>query len=276
MRCSSGTSATGNVRLDNRRIRLTRDYYMSVYEITSGHYKTLTGQPSAQAQKSIYYGGVADEYPVSGYNSQGAIRWDYSADNSYWWPVGGHEGNPNGTSGFNLMRNRFLFAFDLPTEAEWEFACRAGSSRLYYYSDKLPSNPTQADFNKWCWNSSNSSSGPHPVGLQAPNDCGLYDMLGNVAEICLDYFDNTDGWIDRMYVVGGSDSSDAHTDPAGVARPANPIVSGKTQEQTRVKRGGDYSINQSLQQCGSRDFSFGGYVGKAPGMRLVCPAIAVK
>lgn len=277
MRCSSATSDDWAVRQDYRRLRLTRDFYISIYEITGGHYKTLVGTTSGQAQQAIHYGGVVDEYPVSGYNSHGAIRWDYAGGSAYSWPVGGHEGDSGADTTLNKIRKRFLFAFDLPTEAEWEFACRAGSDRQYYYSDKLPEvNPTQADFNKWCWNSNNSSSGPHPVGLQAPNDWGLYDMLGNISEICLDYFDSTDGWIDRMYVVGGSDTSDPHTDPVGVARPADPIIPNRTQEQARVKRGGDYSVSQAFQLCGSRDYSMGGYHGKAPGMRLVCPAIAVK
>ena len=274
MRCESLLSKLGNLRDDFRRVRLTRDYYMAVYETTAGHYKTLCGEASQQAQKTIYYGGDVDEYPVQGYNSHSAIRWN---DETYGWPNGGHFGNPNATPPWiKKVRDRFAFAFDLPTEAEWEFACRAGSDRMYYYSDWLPNNAQQSDINVWCWNVTNSKDGPHPVGLQPPNSWGLYDIHGNVAEICLDFFDNTDGWIDRMSVSDGADNSDAHTDPVGVARPTTPIVGDLKPETTRVKRGGDYSVVYGRQSCGSRDYSYGGYTGVSPGMRLVCPAVAVK
>ena len=67
----------------------------------------------------------------------------------------------------------------LPTEAEWEYACRAGSSGERY-----------GDLDRIAWYSKNSESTKHPVGEKEPNTWGLYDMLGNVWECCCDWYND--------------------------------------------------------------------------------------
>ena len=69
--------------------------------------------------------------------------------------------------------------FRLPTEDEWEYACRAGAKTVYYWGDEIKEG--------YCWHSSNSEK-VMPVGLLKPNAWGLYDMSGNIRELCSDKY----------------------------------------------------------------------------------------
>lgn len=84
------------------------------------------------------------------------------------------------------------YRFDLPTEQQWEHACRAGTTGRYFFGDD------DADLSRYAVFGDTAASGPRVVGSKLPNPFGLFDMLGNVAEWCCDVpADYEDPSVDR-------------------------------------------------------------------------------
>lgn len=81
------------------------------------------------------------------------------------------------------LYNKTNIFYRLPTEAEWEYACRAGSTTTYFFGND------EADLEKYAWYKDNSKDKFHQAGLKLPNAWGLYDILGNVCEWTLDHYD---------------------------------------------------------------------------------------
>lgn len=88
--------------------------------------------------------------------------------------------------------NKLANGFRLPTEAEWEFACKAGTTGIRY-----------DDLDLIAWYKNNSNKSPQIVGQKLPNAWGLYDMLGNVWEWCSDLYDTEVYGSYRMFRGGG-------------------------------------------------------------------------
>lgn len=99
----------------------------------------------------------------------------------------------------NRMDPRHIYR--LPSEAEWEYSCRAGTSTRYFWGDD--GSPALMDL--YCWYTGNSGYELHPVGDLQPNPWGLYDMLGNAIELCEDLYhadycgapEDGSAWIDE-------------------------------------------------------------------------------
>ena len=242
-------------------VTLSADYYIGVYEFTQKQWAILTGGSWPSVFQGADYPGY-ERYPVSSL----ATGWNESADPVT--PIQRQLAKLNARTGL---------AFDVPTEAQWEFACRAGCPEPFYNGGS-----TLAAVNEIAWHGGNGYSGygnansavngtvqPHVVGLKAPNAFGLYDMLGNVWEVCRDY------WY-RQYSDGSAvrDPERTASDPRATATGIN----GETL-YPHVKRGGDYHSSWS-QNCRSTarwdTMQSGGWWGSPPGIgfRPICSAIA--
>jgi len=99
--------------------------------------------------------------------------------------------------------------FDLPTEAQWEYACRARTTTEYYFGDD------PAKLGEYAWYLGNSDNRSHPVGQKKPNNWGLYDMNGNVCQWCADWY-------------GSSYSAEEATDPTGPASGEAAVLRGES------------------------------------------------
>jgi formylglycine-generating enzyme required for sulfatase activity len=195
-----GSPATEAKRTENEtphRVTLTQPFYMGKFPVTQEQYEALMGKNPSLIK--------APRNPVE------FVSWNDAQDFC------------------TKLSKKSGKTVKLPTEAEWEYACRAGSTTAYYFGD----NPAAlADYG---WFSDNSDSKPgdkkafankmtHPVGLKKPNAWGLYDMHGNVCEWCQD-------WVDKF-------TEQPAVDPQGPA-------AGKA----RVMRGG--SCNLAAGDCRS-------------------------
>jgi formylglycine-generating enzyme required for sulfatase activity len=137
------------------RVRITKPFYLGKYLVTQEQWQAVMG-----SNRSYFKGPKNPVESVSWENCQVFLK--RLRDQ-----VGGGE-------------------FQLPTEAQWEYTCRAGSTTKYYFGDK------QSELGEYAWYRQNSHGNTHPVGEKKPNAWGLYDMYGNVWEWCADRY--SDGY----------------------------------------------------------------------------------
>lgn len=148
-------------------VTLTNDYYVSIYPIT-------------WTQSKNFFGSADDPSPRPKYNMKyTTLRGSYNTA-GYCWPDDGYAV----TSGSYLgkLRSTTGLRFDLLTEAEWEYACRAGTEGRWNHDGTTP------DAVAWTGYSKGSNGHNHTVGLKQPNRWGLYDMHGLVQEWVLDQY----------------------------------------------------------------------------------------
>ena len=152
------------------RVILTKPFYIGVCEVTQQQYeKVMDANPSSVK---------GSRRPVD------AVSWNDARE--FCRRLSETENRP----------------YRLPTEAEWEYACRSGTTTKYYWSDEADGRHT--------WTSHNSAKAAHDVGTRLPNAWGLYDMSGNVSEWCAD-------WYDARY-PGGTGQSDPKGPSGGQSR----------------------------------------------------------
>ena len=152
---------------------ISADYYIGLFELTRYQYD--------QVMTSALY---SYDDPVDARKPKCTFSWEHcrGANATYDWPTKGHE--VGSASLMGKLRARTGYDFDLPTAAQWEYACRAGTATAF-------SNGTNDGYHiqDIAWTSENASA-PQEVGLLPANPWGFYDMHGNASEWCLDYMCN--------------------------------------------------------------------------------------
>ncbi len=216
-----GSPSTEADRDDNElrhRVTLTKDYYLGTTEVTQGQWESLMGTKPWQGKE---------------YNKEGA---NYPATFVSW---------EDAVNFCRKLSEREGKNYRLPTEAEWEYTCRAGTSTAYSFGD----DPLRlSDYGWWggLTEAGNSKNEPyaHEVATKRPNDFGLYDMHGNVWEWCSDVFADYPG--------------QAVLDPTGAS-----------EGLYRVFRGGCWNYDASRCRSAFRVWNLPDYHGISLGFRVL-------
>ncbi len=202
-----------------RQVTLTKDYYMGVFEVTQRQWELVMGNKPSYFNNASYYASRPVEQVSYHHIRENA---DSNTPISPNWP----QSSAVGSSSFvgKLRARTGLTTLDLPTEAQWERAARAGTGTALNSGKNLTNTgscPNMSEVGRYWYNGGsvytqggNTSIGTAKVGTYLPNSWGLYDMHGNVWEWCLD-------WYETYHA--------ATTDPVGAASGSR-----------RVRRGGSW------------------------------------
>ena len=207
------------------KVTLTNNYYIGVFPVTQEQWDLI--QPSRLAPS--FFNNAIDRAmrPVEQvcYNEIRNSAND-SANSTYNWPA-----NPNASSFLGLLRTKTGLDFDLPTEAQWEFAARAGHGSGFWGDGSTIKN-TDTDANlsnlaRYLHNHGGTSTTPTLapsvggtaiVGSHKPNSWGLYDMHGNVWECCLDWYADNITTFDGKVNINPSNSAQTLSGATGSSR----------------------------------------------------------
>lgn len=196
------------------RVQISQGFWLGKYEVTQGQWQAVMGaNPS-------YFPNDARQ-PVE------TVSWE------------------DCQTFIRKLNEKGAGTFRLPTEAEWEYACRAGTNTRFFSGDSLT--PNQANFHD---ETATQQIGSHsPVGQYPANTWGLHDMHGNVSEWCSD-------WYAEDYYAGSP-----AVDPPGPAA-----------GEYRVLRGGSWHSNDNVWECRSanRNYQYPTDAGSGIGLRLAC------
>jgi formylglycine-generating enzyme required for sulfatase activity len=202
-------------------VTISREFYMGETEVTQGQWTEIMG---TQPWEDSDYVEEGDEYPAT------FVSWEDAEEFC------------------RRLSDREKRSYRLPTEAEWEYACRGGSQTRYSFGD------SNSRLSEYGWFDSNAweigEKYAHLVKQKKPNLFGLYDMHGNVFEWCSDWY--------------GDYSSDAVVDPVG-----------PSEGTLRVRRGGSCYWEAELTRCAYRSRDDQGNPGRVnAGFRVVMSPFA--
>ena len=165
-------------------VTLTQDYYIGVFECTQKQWELVMGT------KPSYFSNV------NCYETRPVEQVSYDDIRGTSWPSSGH--TVDALSFMGRLKEKTGLAFDLPTEAQWEYACRAGLASALNSGKNLVLKEFDTRMNevgRYWYNGGEEHSqdctavnGTAKVGCYLPNVWGLYDMHGNVVEWCLDWY----------------------------------------------------------------------------------------
>lgn len=164
-------------------VSFTYDFYMDTTEVTISEYRKVMGNNPPI--------GDSSNLPITNVNWFDAILYCnkrskmFGKDTVYFYTEKKIMSDNHCYGLRDLVINYTKNGYRLPTEAEWEFACRAGTNTASYWGESFDS----VVVSQYAWYYKNSTSIINPVGKKLPNGFNLYDMSGNVFELCNDYYD---------------------------------------------------------------------------------------
>jgi len=217
------------------RVRITRPFYMGKYEVTNAQYQQFLRESGYDGSQDVLYNYLhLAHYHDRDWREHAPTGADYPVVAVSW---------KNAQAFCQWLSRKTGREVRLPTEAEWEYACRAGSSMVYHFGD------SEDRLGDYAWYHGNSDWKTHPVGQKRPNAWGLYDMHGNVEEWCAD-------WYGEDYYA-----QSPAADPAG-----------PTSGTLRVLRGGAwYSLERDCRSA-DRDHDWPTFAFYSYGFRVVVSA----